>query len=86
MLSAKALIEIATVLKISRELKIISLMILVLALMIFLYYLIFNSLYINKSVETTIFEKILDENTIADSASAKLSAIRRNRKKSWTSS
>ena len=41
----------------------------------------FNSLYVNKNIESTIFEKILDENTIADNASPKLSSIRKNKKK-----
>ena len=81
-LSAKALIEIATVLKISRELKNYFFDDTSFSTNDFhILFDFFNSLYINKSVETTIFEKILDENTIADSASAKLSAIRRNRKK-----
>lgn len=81
-LSAKALIEIATVLKISRELKNYFFDDTSFSTNNFpILFDFFNSLYINKSVETTIFEKILDENTIADSASTKLSAIRRNRKK-----
>ena len=81
-LSAKALIDIATILKVSRELKEFffkdpsfntnSFSIL------FDY---FNSLYVNKNIESTIFEKILDENTIADNASPKLSSIRKNKKK-----
>ena len=81
-LSAKALIDVATILKVSRELKEFffkdpsfntnSFSIL------FDY---FNSLYVNKNIESTIFEKILDENTIADNASPKLSSIRKNKKK-----
>lgn len=81
-LSAKALIDIATILKVSRELKEFffkdpsfntnSFSIL------FDY---FNSLYVNKNIESTIFEKILDENTIADNASPKLSSTRKNKKK-----
>ncbi len=81
-LSAKALLEIASILKISRELKD--------------YFFAdsnfdtsnfpimfdyFNSLYVNKNIENTIFEKILDENNIADNASTKLSSLRRSRKK-----
>lgn len=81
-LSAKALIDVATILKVSRELKEFffkdpsfntnSFSIL------FDY---FNSLYVNKNIESTIFEKILDENTIADNVSPKLSSIRKNKKK-----
>lgn len=81
-LSAKALIDVATILKVSHELKEFffkdpsfntnSFSIL------FDY---FNSLYVNKNIESTIFEKILDENTIADNASPKLSSIRKNKKK-----
>ena len=81
-LSAKALIDVATILKVSRELKEFffkdpsfntnSFSIL------FDY---FNSLYVNKNIESTICEKILDENTIADNASPKLSSIRKNKKK-----
>ena len=81
-LSAKALIDVATILKVSRELKEFffkdpsfntnSFSIL------FDY---FNSLYVNKNIESTIFEKILDENTIANNASPKLSSIRKNKKK-----
>lgn len=80
-LHLKALFEIASFLKISRELKeyffeedldTSSFPIL------FDY---FNSLYVNKNIESEIFTKIIDENTIADNASSKLSSLRRNRKK-----
>lgn len=40
----------------------------------------FNSLYIDKTMEKEIFEKILDESTIADTASSKLNSIRKNQK------
>lgn len=71
------LLEIASILKTSRELK---------------EYLpfdsknsdllleYFNSLYINKLIEKEILDKILDENTIADNASAKLNSIRKSQK------
>lgn len=39
---------------------------------------LFNNLYINIGLENTIFSSILDENTIADDASKELSNIRRN--------
>ena len=40
----------------------------------------FSMLYINKSLEKEITDKILDENTIADNASTKLKAIRKQQK------
>lgn len=40
----------------------------------------FTLLYSNPSIEKSIFDKIVDENTIADNASKKLSSLRRNRK------
>ena len=42
---------------------------------------IFEAIYTNKSVEEKIYSVILDENTIADNASSKLSSIRRQAKK-----
>ena len=41
----------------------------------------FSDLYINKGIEDRIFSVILDENTISDSASAKLESIRKEIKK-----
>lgn len=40
----------------------------------------FTLLYSNPSIEKSIFVKIIDESTIADNASKKLSSLRRNRK------
>ena len=40
----------------------------------------FSSLYMNKSLEKEISDKILDENTIADNASLKLKSIRKSQK------
>ena len=40
----------------------------------------FDLLYINKSIEKEIFDKILDENTICDTASSKLNSIRKAEK------
>lgn len=40
----------------------------------------FALLYSNPSIEKNIFDKIIDESTIADNASKKLSSLRRNRK------
>ena len=42
---------------------------------------IFESIYTNKNIEEKIYSVILDENTIADTASSKLSSIRRQAKK-----
>ncbi len=77
-LSAKALLDIAAVLKTSRELinyskdanldENSSL------------YNYFYDLYQNEEIEKRIFKSILSEDTISDEASPKLSAIRRNRK------
>ena len=40
---------------------------------------LFSSLYFNKTIENKIFTSIIDENTIADNASSKLSSLRRTR-------
>lgn len=81
-LSSKALLELARILKMSREL--------------YEYFYsedtvvlndfpilknYFSSLYTNENIERKIFYTIIDENTIADNASSKLAAIRRSRKK-----
>lgn len=83
-LSAKSLLDLAHLLKISRELK--------------EYFKedalatseqeenesllqdYFSTLYANISIEKEIFDKILDENTISDNASPKLASLRRSRK------
>lgn len=81
-LSSKELLDIAHVLKISRELK-----------EFFSSSLgktdekfpnleqYFNQLYTNKSIEDKIFSSIIDENTIDDNASLTLKTIRRNIRK-----
>lgn len=81
-LSAKALLDIANVLRISRDLK--------------EYFYkdedfdlsnfsildsYFSRLYSNKTIEDKIFNFIIDENTIADDASTVLANLRRNRRK-----
>lgn len=77
-LSAKELLNLANILKISRELK--------------EYFLnedidmteftnlenLFVNLYVNQNIEKTILSSILDEDTISDTASSTLSSIRRN--------
>lgn len=40
----------------------------------------FSFLYSNPSIEKNIFDKIIDENTVADNASSKLASLRRNKK------
>ncbi len=77
-LSAKSLLEITSVLSISRELK--------------QYYFenplnssdiltnYFNNLYTNKKIEDKIFSSIIDENTINDNASDELCKIRKQTK------
>lgn len=81
-LSTKALLELATILKISRELKEyfysdesfdVS------AFPLLINY--FSNLYTNKGIEEKIFRIILDENTIADNASSKLASLRKQSKK-----
>ncbi len=42
---------------------------------------LFSHLYCNHDLETLLFSSILDENTIADTASSKLNSIRKNKKK-----
>lgn len=81
-LSPKNLLEIATILKLARELKNyfyedenfdVSEFIMLDAL--------YSELYSNLEVEKSIFSIILDENTISDHASSKLSSLRRNKRK-----
>lgn len=43
-------------------------------------YDLFNNLYVNPEITKTIFNSILDENTVSDTASKELSIIRRNQK------
>ena len=40
----------------------------------------FNNLYLNPSIEKTIFQSILDEDTVSDDASSNLKSIRKNKK------
>lgn len=77
-LSIKGLLDIANLLKMSRNLK------------EYFYdntttcfdYLekYFAYLYSNPSIEKNIFDKLVDENTVADNASSKLASLRKNRK------
>ncbi|MBR3133911.1 MAG: endonuclease MutS2 [Clostridia bacterium] len=76
-LSAKSLIEIATILKTARELKKYSKDSNVEIPHISIF---FEELYSNDSIETKIFKSIISENEIADNASSTLASIRRNKK------
>ena len=76
-ISMEDLLNIASILKTSRELKEYLDFNLENIDLIMEY---FNNLYINKPLEKEIFDKILDENTIADNASAKLNSIRKSQK------
>ena len=77
-LSSKELLDLARILKVSRNLKeYFSSEEIDMSKFVNLTNL-FNNLYTNISIENTIFSSILDENTIADDASKELSNIRRN--------
>ena len=79
-LSARQLLDLANILKISNNLK--------------EYYFsteidmseftsifdLFNNLYVNPQIQKTIYESIIDENTISDNASKELSYIRKQQK------
>lgn len=81
-LSAKALLDVATVLKMSRTLKDYSFEDETFDLSSFsILSDYFSGLYSNLNVENKIFDSIIDENNIADNASKVLSVLRRNRKK-----
>lgn len=80
-LSAKALLEIANVLKISDELKIYFNQDYINKTDFPILRTYFENLYSNKSLYTHIYNCILDENTISDDASTTLKDIRRNEHK-----
>lgn len=81
-LSAKALLDVATVLKMSRTLKDYFFDDETFDLSSFsILSDYFSGLYSNLNVENKIFDSIIDENNIADNASKVLSVLRRNRKK-----
>lgn len=81
-LNAKGLLEVARILKLSRELKEYFYKDDDFDLSIFpILDTYFSSLYSNSGVESKILSSILDENMIADDASSKLSSLRRNRRK-----
>lgn len=78
-LSAKALLEVGKILKMSRQLKEYFSSLDNTANYSNLEYL-FSDIYINPNIENNIFKSIIDENNIADNASQNLSSIRRKRK------
>ena len=81
-LSAKALLDIANVLKTSRQLHNYMFVDDSFDLSSFNLLLdIFNMLYYNENIENNIFKAIIDENTIADDASTALASLRRNKRK-----
>lgn len=80
-LSAKGLLEVATILKITREVKEYFYENEEESLNVTILLDYFSGLYTNKNVEDKIFKTIIDENTIADSASSKLQGIRRQIKR-----
>jgi len=81
-LSAKALLDVATVLKMSRTLKDYFFEDETFDLSSFsILSDYFSGLYSNLNVENKIFDSIIDENNIADNASKVLSVLRINRKK-----
>ena len=77
-LSIKGLLNFAMVLKTSRELKEYFYKDNVVSFEYLDKY--FSFLYSNPTIELNIFNKIIDENTVADNASSKLSSLRRNRR------
>lgn len=80
-LSTKGLLEVATILKITREVKEYFYENEEESLNVTILLDYFSGLYTNKNVEDKIFKAIIDENTIADSASTKLQGIRRQIKR-----
>lgn len=81
-LSSKNLLDIAKILKLSRELKEYFYKDEDLDLSAFLILSgYFSSLYTNFKIEENILSSILDEDNIADNASSTLSSLRRNRRK-----
>lgn len=79
-LSSTALLDLALILKMSRELKDYFFCDNVNIEMFPILTELFKELYSNNSVEKKIFESILSENTIADNASKELYSIRRKQK------
>ena len=79
-LNTKGLLDLAIILKMSRELKEYFFCDNIDSEKFPILNEYFNSLYTNISIEKKIFDSILSENTIADNASKELSTIRRNQR------
>lgn len=79
-LNAKAILDLAKILKMSRELKEYFFCDNIESENFPILSELFDELYSNNSVEKKIFEAIISENQIADNASSELSSIRRKQK------
>ena len=77
-LSAKQLLDLANILRVSSNLKDYFFSTEINMSEFVHLECLFNNLYINPSIEKTIYTSILDENTIADDASKELGIIRKN--------
>ena len=77
-LSCKQLLELASILRISSNLKDYFFSTEIDMSGFTKLYDLFNNLYTNKSIEKTIFTSVLDENTLSDDASSNLKQIRKN--------
>ncbi len=77
-LSCKQLLELANILKVSSNLKDYYFSTEIDMSNFTKLYDLFNNLYLNKSIEKSVFSSIIDENTISDDASSNLKTIRRN--------
>ena len=81
-LAIKSILDLTRILKISRELKSYFFDDKLINIDDFsVLYDYFNNLYVNIDIEKTVFNTILDENTIADNASQELNRIRVSKKK-----
>lgn len=77
-LSCKQLLDLASILRISSNLKDYFFSTEIDMSEFTKLYDLFNNLYTNKSTEKTIFSSVLDENTLSDDASSNLKQIRKN--------
>ena len=80
-LSCKQLLDLASILRISSNLKDYFFSTEIDMSEFTKLYDLFNNLYTNKSTEKTIFSSVLDENTLSDDASSNLKQIRKNIKR-----
>ena len=80
-ISAKSLLEIGSIFKLAKDLKDYFLIDDIDETTFQLLQIYFNKLYCNIDIQNSIFSAIIDENTIADSASSTLSSLRKEKKK-----